>query len=206
MLINFVPGEECRIAIVRDGRLEEFYQERSSAESHVGNIYKAKVLNVEASIQAAFVDFGLSRNGFLHISDLHPMYFPGKDRETFEKVGSKTPHRDRPPIQKCLQRGQELLVQVIKEGIGTKGPTLTSYLSIPGRFIVMMPYMKRLGIALSTLRKNRSYNYRKSRHTLSFCRKESSMIHIKNNTQGNVIDRNPYSSHPLIPGNGSHKM
>ncbi|MFA9477141.1 Rne/Rng family ribonuclease [Phycisphaerales bacterium AB-hyl4] len=147
MLINYVPGEECRIAIVRDGKLEEFYQERASNESHVGSIYKGKVTNVEPSIQAAFVDFGLERNGFLHVSDLHPMFFPGKDREEFEQVGSKTPHRDRPPIQKCLRRGQEILVQVLKEGIGTKGPTLTSYLSIPGRFVVMMPQMQRLGVS-----------------------------------------------------------
>lgn len=147
MLIDYIPGEECRIAIVEDGKLEEFYQERASAESHVGNIYKGRVMNVEPSIQAAFVDFGLERNGFLHVSDLHPMYFPGKEREEFEKVGSKTPHRDRPPIQKCLKRGQEVLVQVLKEGIGTKGPTLTSYLSIPGRFLVMMPHMQRLGVS-----------------------------------------------------------
>ena len=147
MLINYVPGEECRIALVEDGRLEELYQERASSESHVGNIYKGRVSNVEPSIQAAFVDFGLERNGFLHISDLHPMYFPGKMREEFEKVGSKTPRRERPPIQKCLRRGDEVLVQVIKEGIGTKGPTLTSYLSIPGRFIVMMPQMQRLGVS-----------------------------------------------------------
>lgn len=147
MLINYVPGEECRIAMARDGRLEEFYQERASTESHVGNIYKGRVMNVEPSIQAAFVDFGLERNGFLHISDLHPMYFPGKDREEFEEVGSKTPHRERPPIQKCLRRGQEILVQVLKEGLGTKGPTLTSYLSIPGRFLVMMPYMQKLGVS-----------------------------------------------------------
>lgn len=147
MLINYVPGEECRIAIARDGRLEEFYQERASAESHVGNIYKGRVVNVESSIQAAFIDFGLERNGFLHITDLHPMYFPGKDREEFEKVGSKTPHRQRPPIQRCLSRGQEVLVQVLKEGLGTKGPTLTSYLSIPGRFLVMMPQMERLGVS-----------------------------------------------------------
>ncbi|MEX0884863.1 MAG: Rne/Rng family ribonuclease, partial [Phycisphaeraceae bacterium] len=146
MIVNYVSGQECRIAIVRDDRLEEFYQERASAESHVGNIYKGRVVNVEPSIQAAFVDFGLERNGFLHVSDLHPMYFPGKDREEFEQVGSKTPHRERPPIQKCLRRGQEILVQVLKEGIGTKGPTLTSYLSIPGRFIVMMPHMQRLGV------------------------------------------------------------
>ncbi len=147
MLINYVPGEECRIAIVEDGTLEEFYQERASSESHVSNIYKGRVTNVEPSIQAAFVDFGLERNGFLHISDVHPMYFPGKDREEFEQVGSKTPRRDRPPIQKCFRRGQEVLVQVLKEGIGTKGPTVTSYLSIPGRFLVMMPYMQRLGVS-----------------------------------------------------------
>ncbi len=147
MLINCVPGEECRIAITRGGKLEEYYQERVGTLSHVGNIYRGRVVNVEPSIQAAFVDFGLERNGFLHISDLHPMYFPGKDREAFEKVGSKTPHRERPPMQRCLRRGQEILVQVLKEGIGTKGPTLTSYLSIPGRFVVMMPHMQRLGVS-----------------------------------------------------------
>ncbi|MEM6459647.1 MAG: Rne/Rng family ribonuclease [Planctomycetota bacterium] len=147
MLINFVPGEECRIAVVEDGRLEEFYQERASTESHVSNIYKGRVTNVEPAIQAAFVDFGLESNGFLHITDLHPKYFPGKDREEFEKVGHKTARHERPPIQKCLKRGQEVLVQVIKEGIGTKGPTLTSYLSIPGRFLVMMPDMQRHGVS-----------------------------------------------------------
>lgn len=146
MLINFVPGEECRIAILEDGKLEEYYQERASAESHVSNIYKGRVTNTEPSIQAAFIDFGLERNGFLHTSDLHPKYFPGKDREAFEKVGKKTARRDRPPIQRCLKRGDEILVQVLKEGIGTKGPTLTSYLSIPGRFLVMMPDMKQLGV------------------------------------------------------------
>lgn len=147
MLINVVAGEECRIAIIADGRLEELYQERASAESHVGNIYKGKVTNVEPSIQAAFVDFGQERNGFLHISDLHPMYFAGHDKDETEMVGQKTPRRDRPPIQKCLRRGQEILVQVLKEGIGTKGPTLTSYLSIPGRYLVMMPSMERLGVS-----------------------------------------------------------
>ncbi len=147
MLINHVPGEECRIALVEDGQLEELYQERQSSESHVGNIYKGRVSNVEPSIQAAFIDFGLERNGFLHITDLHPRYFPGNDREETERVGKKTPHRHRPPIQQCLKRGQEILVQVIKEGIGTKGPTLSSYLSIAGRYLVMMPHMERLGVS-----------------------------------------------------------
>ncbi|MEM1212701.1 MAG: Rne/Rng family ribonuclease [Planctomycetota bacterium] len=147
MLINSTPGEETRIAIVRDGKLEDFYQERASAQSHVSNIYKGVVTNVEPAIQAAFVDFGLERNGFLHVSDLHPKYFPGKDREAFEKVGHKIAKRDRPPIQKCLKRGDRIVVQVLKEGLGTKGPTVTSYLSIPGRFLVMMPDMKHHGVS-----------------------------------------------------------
>jgi ribonuclease E len=147
MLINDTPGEECRIAIIQDGQLEELYQERASSESHVGNIYKGKVAHIEPSIQAAFIDFGLERSGFLHLSDLHPMYFGGSAKEDSERIGKKTPHRDRPPIQNCLRRGQDILVQVIKEGIGTKGPTLTSYLSIPGRFLVVLPYMERLGVS-----------------------------------------------------------
>ncbi|MFG0247999.1 MAG: Rne/Rng family ribonuclease, partial [Phycisphaeraceae bacterium JB051] len=147
MLINYIPGEECRIAINEDGKLEELYHERASVESHVGNIYKGRITNVEPAIQAAFVDFGAERNGFLHITDLHPKFFPGSAKEQFERVGKKTPHRDRPLIQNCLKRGQEILVQVLKEGIGTKGPTLTSYLSIPGRYLVMMPDMQRLGVS-----------------------------------------------------------
>lgn len=146
MLINTVEGQECRICIVSDGALEELYVERTSTASRVGNIYKGKVTNVEPSIQAAFVDCGLAKNGFLHISDVHPQYFPGGGK-SFEAVGRKRPHRDRPPLQACLKRGQEVIVQMTKEGIGTKGPTLTTYLSIPGRLLVMMPGMKKLGVS-----------------------------------------------------------
>lgn len=354
MLINVVEGEEVRIAVIRRGQLEELYMERSSTESHIGNIYKGRVTNVEPSIQAAFIDFGIGKNGFLHISDLHPQYFPKKhqprmpqqrrqsprpqpaapqapavapgagfqpppqarnggesggqvehspvetpegstmphavssdspavgyeapvtapteavsdaategamaahiaertsefaaegaqatpagspenaasdeaaspegegdekgngvavpsgetvthaaeeavgasedtaeeegaspedepadfgtaynaefddeEEEEFgayeggpdmgdvddghmkpmEKVGRKTPRRERPPIQQCLRRGQEIIVQVTKEGIGTKGPTLTTYVSCPGRYLVMMPGMSALGVS-----------------------------------------------------------
>lgn len=146
MLINVADGEECRIAIVHENRLEELFFERASSESHVGNIYKGRVTNVEPSIQAAFVDFGLPKNGFLHISDLQPQYFPDGKGHT-EEVGRKTPRRERPPIQRCLRRGQEVIVQIIKEGIGTKGPTLTTYISIPGRYLVMMPGMNKLGVS-----------------------------------------------------------
>src|SRR5947209_581628 len=147
MLINVSEGEECRIALVEDGKLEELYMERTSSTSHVGNIYKGRVTNVEASIQAAFVDFGLGRNGFLHISDLMPTYFGRKGEDIQESVGRKMARRDRPPIQRCLRRGDEIIVQIIKEGIGTKGPTLSSYLSIPGRILVMMPGMSKLGVS-----------------------------------------------------------
>lgn len=148
MIINYVPGDECRVAIVEDGKLEELHAERFASASRVGNIYVGKVTNVEASIQAAFIDFGVGENGFLHYSDLHPRYFPGEDvEETTERVGHKTPRRERPPIQHCLKRGQEITVQVLKEGVGTKGPTLTSYLSIPGRYLVMMPQMDKVGVS-----------------------------------------------------------
>src|ERR1700742_1416115 len=147
MLINVSEGEECRIALLEDGKLEELYMERTSSTSHVGNIYKGRVTNVEASIQAAFVDFGLGRNGFLHISDLMPTYFGRQGEDVHETVGRKLSRRDRPPIQRCLRRGDEIIVQIIKEGIGTKGPTLTTYLSIPGRIIVMMPGMTKMGVS-----------------------------------------------------------
>src|SRR5438874_1520261 len=75
MLINCLQPEEIRIAIIEDGVLEELYVERTSAESYVGNIYKGRVVNIEPSIQAAFVDFGVGRNGFLHVSDVEPAYY-----------------------------------------------------------------------------------------------------------------------------------
>ncbi len=147
MLINVSEGEECRIALLENGKLEELYMERTSSTSHVGNIYKGRVTNVEASIQAAFVDFGLGRNGFLHISDLMPQYFGKKGEDIHEAVGRKMARHDRPPIQKCLRRGDDIIVQIIKEGIGTKGPTLSTYVSIPGRILVMMPGMNKMGIS-----------------------------------------------------------
>jgi ribonuclease E len=147
MLINTAEGEECRIALLENGRLEELYMERANFTSHVGNIYKGKVTNVEASIQAAFIDFGLGRNGFLHITDLMPSYFGRAGGEMTESVGRKLSRRDRPPIQRCLRRGDEIIVQIIKEGIGTKGPTLSTYLSIPGRILVMMPGMAKFGVS-----------------------------------------------------------
>ncbi|GAB6164944.1 Rne/Rng family ribonuclease [Thermostilla marina] len=182
MLINVAQPEECRIAIVEDGRLEELYIERTTQDSYVGNIYKGVVVNLEPSIQAAFVDFGVGRNGFLHISDVEPNYFRqgGYDPEKIFDVnapaealvgarnGNETNGgnsssrasnrrnnryrnanrpRVKPPIQSIFRRGDEVIVQVIKEGIGSKGPTLSTYISIPGRYLVLMPALGRVGIS-----------------------------------------------------------
>jgi ribonuclease E len=145
MLVNVAEREECRVAVIDNGSLEELYIERSSIVSHVGNIYKGKIVNIEPGIQAAFIDFGISKNGFLHISDLHPKYFSSKSVK--EHIGRRKALKDRPPIQKCLKKGQEVVVQVTKEGINTKGPTLSTYISLPGKYVVMMPWMNRLGIS-----------------------------------------------------------
>jgi ribonuclease E len=192
MLINVSQAEECRIALLEDGTLEELYTERTSQNNWVGNIYKGKIVNIEPSIQAAFVDFGVGRNGFLHISDIEPEYFRqagydpaeimdgrrsddddddddqeeedqgGDDRSSdnrggnHRKGGNRPPRtgrlrsgrpRFKPPIQEIFRRGDEVLVQVIKEGIGTKGPTLSTYISIPGRYLVLMPSLGRVGVS-----------------------------------------------------------
>ena len=171
ILINVSQPEECRIAIIEDGLLEELYIERASQDNLVGNIYKGRVVNLEPSIQAAFVDFGVGKNGFLHISDVEPQYFRqgGYDPEQAnngdggprggggnnqDQQGGRRPRRFRggrprfkPPIQEIFRRGDEVLVQVIKEGIGAKGPTLSTYISIPGRYLVLMPALGRLGVS-----------------------------------------------------------
>lgn len=147
MLINVTEAQENRIAVVDNGSLEELYIERSATTSHVGNIYKGVVVNVEPAIQAAFIDFGAGKNGFLHVSDLHPKYFLRKGEDYTEHIGKRKALKDRPPIQQCVKRGQNLIVQVTKEGINTKGPTLSTYLSLPGKYVVMMPWMHNLGVS-----------------------------------------------------------
>ena len=92
MIVNDTPGEECRIAILDQGRLDGLSAERVATATNVGNIYKGKVTNVEPAIQAAFVDFGEGQNGFLHISDLHPQYFPSGDKTEFAGTWSNYPY------------------------------------------------------------------------------------------------------------------
>src|SRR6266704_976076 len=92
MLINVLQPEECRIAILENGILEELYVERTSHESYVNNIYKGRIVNIEPSIQAAFVDFGVGRNGFLHVSDVEPAYYRHLEQR-FGDRGDRSGHR-----------------------------------------------------------------------------------------------------------------
>jgi len=147
MLINVAESEECRVAVIENSSLEELYVERASLGSHVGNIYRGKVVNIESGIQAAFIDFGIGKNGFLHISDLHPRYFSRVGGKHAENIGRRKALRERPPIQDCLRNGRELVVQVTKEGLKTKGATLSTYLALPGKYLVMMPWMRKHGVS-----------------------------------------------------------
>ena len=147
MLINVAESEECRVAVVENGSLEELYVERASLGRHVGNIYKGRVVNIESGIQAAFIDFGVGKNGFLHISDLHPRYFTRAGSGHIETIGRRKSLKDRPPVQECLRKGQEIVVQVTKEGLKTKGATLSTYIALPGKYLVMMPWMRKHGVS-----------------------------------------------------------
>jgi ribonuclease E len=139
MLINALHSEECRIAIIEDNNLVELEVESNVGKKLKGNIYKAKIARIEPSLQAAFIDLGTERNGFLQINDIHSAYFRGRtnSRGNF----------GRPRIQDVLEPGQELVVQVVKEERELKGATLTTFLSLPGRYVVAMPGSDRGGIS-----------------------------------------------------------
>jgi ribonuclease E len=145
ILVNALEAQEIRVAILENGRLDEIFYERPSDESFLGNIYKGRIVNLEPAIQAAFVDIGIGRNGFLHVSDVLPIY-----REAtaipVDKL-SERGERKRLKIQEILRRGQEVLVQISKESIGAKGPSLTTYVSVPGKYLVLMPGVSRHGVS-----------------------------------------------------------
>lgn len=146
ILINATDDQEVRIAVLEDGRLEELQYERAKEEKYLGNIYKGRIVNLEPAIQAAFVDLGIGRNGFLHVSDVLPIY---KDATSIpiDSLSQRLPDRRRLKIQEILRKGQEVLVQISKDSIGAKGPSLTTYISVPGKYLVLMPGVNRFGVS-----------------------------------------------------------
>ncbi len=137
MLINAGHPEECRVAVVCDGLLEELDVQVRTHEATLGNIYKGVVSRIEPSLQAVFVDYGATRNGFLSINDVHPSYFP----ESFEGA------RRRPRIQDVFRKDSHVLVQVNKEERGHKGASLTTNISLAGRYLVLMPGTDLYGVS-----------------------------------------------------------
>lgn len=145
-----VTSHEKRTAVSTDRKLDEFYIERSDSVNLVGNIYKGRVESVVPGMAAAFIELGLEKNGFLHVADVVT------DRSSYEKMLEGEPDEDTekrekekalPAINEVLKKGDEVLVQVVKEPIGTKGARLTTHISIPGRFLVLMPFEHRLGLS-----------------------------------------------------------
>ena len=147
IIIN-ADAYETRIAILEDNELAELLVERAEHRRHVGDIYKGRVNAVLPGMQAAFVDLGLPKTGFLHASDLAEGLSALEDISDLEENGDK--RRRRAPalkIEDHLKKGQEILVQITKESIGTKGPRVTQQVSLPGRFCVLMPGVDHVGVS-----------------------------------------------------------
>ncbi len=148
ILINVTP-QETRVAVVENGVLQEVHIERTRSRGIVGNIYKGKVARVLPGMQAAFVDIGLERAAFLHASDIHPLPETSLGNGAAASVEGVPRHENHapPPIQTLLHEGQEIVVQVEKDPLGTKGARLTMQLTLPGRYLVYMPHHRHLGIS-----------------------------------------------------------
>ncbi|MBE8716834.1 ribonuclease G [Cellvibrio polysaccharolyticus] len=135
ILINVSPVE-TRVALVENGVAQELYIERSYGKGYVGNIYKGKVVRVLPGMQAAFVEIGLERTGFIHVADMLP-----------ESVEGESRRHDLPDIRTLVREGQTLLVQVAKDPISTKGARLTTHLTLSSRYLVYMPNSLHIGVS-----------------------------------------------------------
>ncbi len=151
LVIN-TTSHETRVALLEAGHIAELYIERSRERGIVGNIYQGKVIRVLPGMQAAFVDIGLEKAAFLYVADVHDemeaveQFVEGASQHAKPNEGGDE-DRQLPPIEDLLQEGQEILVQVAKEPLGTKGARITSHISLPGRHLVYMPTVDHVGIS-----------------------------------------------------------
>jgi len=155
IIVN-TTGRETRVAMMDDGRLAEIHIDRGSSESYVGNVYIGRVVRVLPGMQAAFVDIGLDRAAFLYAGDIYPAFAEkdddidvddGADATIAEASPRSKPRNGHPPIQDLVKEGQEILVQVAKDPISTKGARVTTHITLPGRYMVFMPTVNHLGIS-----------------------------------------------------------
>lgn len=149
-IILNVTLDEVRVGLLESGQLVEFYVERKKEASLVGNIYKGKVVKILPGMQSAFVDIGLEKAAFLYVADIRTevedfAHFLEYEEEPIELPTRRG--RADVPINELIQEGQEVLVQVSKDSIGSKGARGTSYITIPGRYLVLMPTIEHIGIS-----------------------------------------------------------
>ncbi len=139
MFFSVLAGERVEVAISAEGKLCEYYLDMQHQKKLKGNIYKGIIQNIDTNLQAAFVNYGTQKNGFLQIDEIHSEYWLSHYEPT---KGNKFP-----PIQKVVKPGQEVLVQVVKEPTGNKGAFLTTWLSLAGRFLVLTPGQDQIGVS-----------------------------------------------------------
>ena len=149
-IICNVTGRETRVAVMENGRLAELSIDRGDNRGYVGNVYLGRVVRVLPGMQAAFVDIGLERAAFLYVGDIYTDFLNlHEDGMPSVSEGStrSNSRSGQPPIQDLLEEGQEILVQVAKDPIGTKGARLTTHIALPGRYLVFMPTVEHVGIS-----------------------------------------------------------
>ncbi|MBR3664865.1 MAG: Rne/Rng family ribonuclease [Desulfovibrio sp.] len=139
MFFSVLAGERVEVALSAEGKLSEYYLDMQHQKKLKGNIYKGIIQNIDTNLQAAFVNYGTQKNGFLQIDEIHSEYWLSHYEPT---KGNKFP-----PIQKVVKPGQEVLVQVVKEPTGNKGAFLTTWLSLAGRFLVLTPGQDQIGVS-----------------------------------------------------------
>ncbi len=161
ILINITP-QETRVAIVENGALQEVGIERQLSRGIVGNIYKGRVNRVLPGMEASFVDIGLEKAGFLHVADI----------DYVDESAAAEENGTRPAINELLHEGQDLLVQVVKDPIGTKGARLTTSISVPSRYLVYMPNSSTVGISVKI---EDEIERERLRNLLEACRNENQL-------------------------------
>jgi ribonuclease G len=143
LIVSNMP-QETRVALLEDGLVSELFIEREASRGIVGNIYNGRVTRVLPGMQSAFVDLGLERDAFLHVDDvleeLPENLLTPEEQETLPRARSA-------PIEERLREGQDVIVQVVKEPLGTKGARITSHVSLPGRYVVLMPTVEHIGVS-----------------------------------------------------------
>src|SRR4051812_39544586 len=148
-------GHETMVAILEEDLVAEIFVERERQRGVVGNVYKGRVSKVLPGMQSSFIDIGLERDGFLYVADVVDTLEEFEKLEAAEEENGKSTARGGPPgqpavqpkIEDLLREGEEILVQVVKEPLGTKGARLTSHVTMPGRFLVFMPTVDHVGVS-----------------------------------------------------------